>query len=179
MALKIYDTWCLSVVTFLTFPLCLKFISAFKSAWAYGFQNIWHLMSVCHDIPNFLNITHIPTIPKISIIVQISSSLWFQKGITLDIYLSVLTFVTCPHSHHFLNSYHYLNQVGLMLRRRYDIWCLSVFTDIPEILNIQDISNIANIPTNLEIPIIPEFPIIIQHISSSWFRKDFQKSIFW
>ena len=46
-----------------------------------------------------------------------------------------------------------------MLRRRYDIWCLSVFTDIPEILNIQDISNIPNIPTNLEIPIIPEFPI--------------------
>ena len=66
-----------------------------------------------------------------------------------------------------------------MLRRRYDIWCLSVFTDIPEILNIEDISNIPNIPTNLEIPIIPEFPIIIQHISSLWFRKDFQKSIFW
>ena len=53
-----------------------------------------------------------------------------------------------------------------MLRRRYDIWCLSVFTDIPEILNIQDISNIPNIPTNLEIPIIPEIPYIIQHISS-------------
>ena len=145
MALKIYDTWCLSVVTFLTFPLCLKFISAFKSAWAYGFQNIWHLI---------------------------------QKGITLDIYLSVLTFVTCPHSHHFLNSYHYLNQVGLMLRRRYDIWCLSVFTDIPWILNIPDISNIPDIPTNLEIPIIPEIPIIIQHIWSLWFWKGLTLEVF-
>ena len=27
-----------------------------------------------------------------------------------------------------------------MLRKRYDTWCLSVFTDIPEILNIPDIS---------------------------------------
>ena len=42
-----------------------------------------------------------------------------------------------------------------MLRRRYDIWCLSVFTDIPEIINI------ANIPEITDIPTFPEIPIII------------------
>ena len=39
-------------------------------------------MFVCPDI---LNIADIPTIPEIPIIIQISSRLPFQKGITLDV----------------------------------------------------------------------------------------------
>ena len=112
MALKIYDTWCLSVVTFLTF------LSAFKSAWAYGFENYdtWCLsvmilltFSTLLTFPPFqkvpslfksaqimMELFDIPTNPEISIIIQISLRLWFQKGMSLYVCSNIPEILNIP-----------------------------------------------------------------------------------
>ena len=40
---------------------------------------------VCSDIPEILNMPEILTIPEIPIIIQITSSLWFRKCMTLGV----------------------------------------------------------------------------------------------
>ena len=56
-----YDTWCLSVT-----------------------PNILNIP----DIPEIPDIPNIPTIPEIPIIIQISSSLWFRKTVSISVILT-------------------------------------------------------------------------------------------
>ena len=69
-------------------------------------------LDVCPDIPEILNIAdipdilNIPTNPEITIIIQISLSLWFRKCMTLGVCLSLMTFSTFLTFLHSRHSYH-------------------------------------------------------------------------
>ena len=51
------------------------------------------ILDVSNDIPV---IPHISTIPEIPIIIQISSRLWFRKGMTLDVCTDIPEIINIP-----------------------------------------------------------------------------------
>ena len=52
------------------------------------------------NIPDIPDIPKIPRIPEIRIMIQITSSLWFRKCMTLGVCLSLLTFSEFQHCQH-------------------------------------------------------------------------------
>ena len=105
-----YDTWYLSVSPDILnipdipdipyIPIIPEIPITFKSAWAYGSKNVWHLVSVClswHSWHSYIpDIPDIPTIPEISIVIQISLRSWFRKGITLYMCPDIPEIVNIP-----------------------------------------------------------------------------------
>ena len=89
-------------------------------------KNIYPCIS---DIPLFLPLWPFPKVSNIPII-QISSSLWFQKCMTLGVWqcpdipniLLFLPLCTFPK----VSNIHHSNQLELVIPEMYDTWCLVV-----------------------------------------------------
>ena len=110
-------------------------------------------LHVCPDIlniPVIPDILEIPTIPEISIIIQISSMLWFQKGMTLYVCSDIPDISDIP-------EIHTIPEIPIIIQitSKYDTWCQSVSSDI------------INIPDIPDIPDIPVFPLFLKQLARS------------